>query len=393
MTLNIEHTEVFEWNLSELKNDNIRFIINQGGSRSSKTYSLCQLMIVWCLTNANIQISIVRKSFPALRGSVMKDFFEVMKKLNIYEVERHQKTTHEYTFSNGSVIEFFSADDEQKLRGRKRDILWANEANELSFNEFNQLNMRTTGKLFFDFNPSDEDHWLYDLIERPNSKIIKSTYKNNPFLGKEQVKEIEDLINVDPSYYQVYALGLPTTTGQTIYNHQLKYVEDLIRYDDKILGLDFGYKHPTALIECNFREDTAFVKELIYETHLTSDDLCEKLETIFKENNWSKSLTIVADYARPEMIEDLIRKGFNVINADKSVKAGIDAVKSYKLFYHEESLNLAKEFRNYKWKMIGEKLTDEPIKLWDDALDALRYAILYHKKTKRSSGSWDFATF
>lgn len=393
MTLEIQHTEIFNWNYEALNNDGVRFIVNQGGSRSSKTYSICQLLIVHCLQNPNIQISIVRKSFPALRGSVMRDFFEVMKHLDIYNPERHHKSSHEYTFDNGSVVEFFSADDEQKLRGRKRDILWCNEANELSFNEFNQLNMRTANKLFFDFNPSDDDHWLYELSERPNATIIKSTYKNNPFLNKEQVKEIEDLINVDYSYYQVYALGMPSTTGQVIYNHQLRYVEDLIKYDETILGLDFGYKHPSALIECNFREDTCFVKELIYESHLTSDDLCEKIEMIFNQRNWSKSQLIVADYARPEMIEDLIRRGFNVMYADKSVKQGIDAVKSYKLFYHEESFNIAKEFRNYKWKMIGEKITDEPIKLFDDAMDAIRYAILYHKKTKRSFGGWDFANF
>lgn len=390
----IKHTSVFSKNYEALNKNKIRFVVNQGGTRSSKTYSLCQLIILYCLQNEMKIVSIVRRSFPALRASVMRDFFEIMKVLDLYEEKRHRKVENIYEFPNGSSVEFFSLDDSQKVRGRKRDVLWCNEANELSFEDFNQLNFRTTEKLFFDFNPSDDEHWLYDVIEKEDATFIHSTYKDNTFLPNSLIKEIEDLIKIDQDYYNVYALGLPSKSTHTIYNHQKPYIEELERYDSTILGLDFGYKHPTALIECNFREDIAYCKELIYETHLTSEDLLLKMNNIFLERGWSKSMLIVADYARPEMIEDLVRNGFNVQNAIKNVKEGIDAVKTYKLFYNQNSVNLAKEFRNYKWKAIGEKLTDEPIKLFDDGLDAIRYAVLYHKKNYRSnSGSWDFVSF
>jgi phage terminase large subunit len=141
--MEIKATKVFEKNWEAMQNPNIRFCINQGGSRSSKTYSLCQLLIVWCLANPNKVVSIVRKTFPALRATVMRDFFEVLKDLDLYEKSNHNMSENIYRFANGSIVEFFSVDDEQKIRGRKRDIGWCNEANELWFEDFQQLNMRT----------------------------------------------------------------------------------------------------------------------------------------------------------------------------------------------------------------------------------------------------------
>jgi phage terminase large subunit len=218
--IEIKHTGVFTKNLKALESKSIRFIVNQGGTRSSKTYSLCQLMIYYCLNNAGKTVSIVRKSFPSLRKSVMKDFFEILDELGIYSESSHRKVENIYEFPNKSAIEFFSVDDAQKLRGSKRDILWANEANELSFEEYNQLNFRTSGKLFFDFNPSDDEHWLYDIIEKPDAIKIHSTYKDNTFLARSLIKEIEDLIQVDGDYYNIYALGLPSKSTHTIYSHQ-----------------------------------------------------------------------------------------------------------------------------------------------------------------------------
>lgn len=393
MKLDIKHTGVFTRNREALIDDRLRFVVNQGGTRSSKTYSLCQLIIVYCLTNPGKTVSIVRKSFPALRGSVMRDFFEIMKDLGIYSESAHNRTENIYSFDNGSSVEFFSLDDAQKVRGRKRHLLWANEANELDFEDFNQLNFRTSEKCFFDFNPSDTEHWLYGVLEKPDATLIHSTYKDNTFLPDSLVREIEALIEVDQDYYNIYALGLPSKSTHTIYNHQKPYAEELPRYDETILGLDFGFQHPTALVMCQFREDICYAKELIYESHLTSEDLVDKMNKVFALYGLKKSQTIVADYARPEMIEDLVRNGFNVINADKSVKDGIDAVKTYKMFYHHESSNIAKEFRNYKWKSKGDRLEDEPIKLWDDAMDAIRYAVYHHKKNRRSFGGWDFISF
>jgi phage terminase large subunit len=365
---------VFSKNWDVINNEKIRFVINQGGSRSSKTYSICQLLIVLCLKQPGTMVSIVRKSFPSLRASVMRDFFEVMRELNLYKTTEHHKTENIYNFDNGSSVEFFAVDDEQKLRGRKRDILWANEANELNFEEYTQLNMRTTGKLIFDFNPSDNFHWLYDLISRPESKLIHSTYKDNPFLEQALVKEIENLINVDESYYRIYALGEKGTGKTTIYTHW-KYYEDLPETKTKIYGLDFGFNHPMSLLEVNFVDNKAYVRELVYESGLTVDDLILRMSSL----EVSKKHEMICDGARPEMIEEIKRAGYMAKSAVKEVKKGIDSVKSTELYIHKESLNVVKETASYKWKTNGDVILDEPVKMYDDAMDAMRYAIHWWK--------------
>lgn len=378
-TLNIKHTQVFTKNYEALNREDKRFIINQGGSRSSKTYSICQLLIIWALTNPNKIISIVRKSFPSLRGSVMRDFLEVMRDLELYNQNDHNKTENIYKFQNGSQIEFFAVDDEQKLRGRKRDILWANEANELDFEEFNQLNMRTSEKLIFDFNPSENFHWLYQLIEREGSTLIHSTYKDNPFLAEAQVKEIEELIKIDEGYYRIYALGEKSSGKTTIYTHWKTYEGST--EGQSIWGLDFGYNHPTSLVEVTTEANRASVRQVIYESGLTSGDLINKMN----ELNIPKGDEIICDGARPEIIEELKRAKYNAKVADKAVKAGIDSVKSTELYIHKESINIIKEIQSYKWKSNGDIILDEPVKLYDDAMDAMRYAIhWWKKKSKRA---------
>lgn len=387
-TLDIKHTKVFTDNYEYLGDPSKRFVVNIGGSRSSKTISLCQLMIVYALTNPNKTISIVRKSFPSLRSSVMRDFFEVLKDLDLYNVKSHNKTEHTYTFDNGSFIEFFSVDDEQKLRGRKRHILWANEANEINFEEYTQLNMRTVDKLFFDFNPSDNYHWLYDLLENEETIKIHSTYKDNPFLPDSIVKQIEGLIEVDESYYKIYALGERSIGKTTIYTHW-KYYDKEPETTDIIYGLDPGYNHPLALVEIKFMDNDIYARELIHESNLTSSDLIQKLE----ELNISKSVEMVIDYARPEIIEDLRRKGYNTKNAIKDVKPGIDSVKSSKLFINKESVNLIKEINSYKWKTKGDMILDEPIKMYDDGMDAVRYAVHYKKQQLKRNNKNSFRVY
>ena len=379
--LEIKHTPVLSWNLDALNDKDIRFIINQGGSRSSKTYSICQMLIVYCLRTPNKVVSIIRKSYPALRGSVMRDFFEIMKDLNLYEESRHQKTTSEYTFQNGSVVEFFSADDEQKLRGRKRNVLYCNESNELNFDEFNQLNMRTTDKLIFDFNPSENFHWLYDLISRPESIMIHSTYKDNPFLPESQVKEIENLITVDESYYKIYALGERGSGKSTIYSHW-KYYDIQPETSETLYGLDFGYNHPTSLIRVDIVDNKTYVSEVIYKSGLTSNDLV----TLMGFLNIEKTKEIICDSARPEIIEDLKRKGYLVRGAIKNVKEGIDSVKSSELYIQRESINILKEIGAYKWMSKDDRLLDEPVKLYDDAMDAMRYAIHWWRQKNKKGG-------
>lgn len=365
--LDIQATTIFEQNWEAFNNDDLRFIINQGGSRSSKTVSLCQLVIIYALTKPNLVISIIRKTFPALRATVMRDFFEQINNLNLGSVIKHNKSEHIVTFPNGTIVEFFSVDDEQKIRGRKRDIAWVNEANELWYEDFQQLNFRTTAKLVFDYNPSDSSSWLYELPPE-QSIMIKSTYKDNPFLDKSIVKQIEALQFKDEAQYQIYALGEKTTSKANVYSHFQFLEERPPRFKDFIYGLDFGYNHPTALVRVWWHEDELFVEEVVYESYLITSELITKFNSL----NVEKSVEIYADYARPEIIAELQNEHFNVLNADKAVKKGLDDVKSFKVFTN--SKNVWKEYENYKWKKIAGRITDEPVKNWDDALDALRYA-------------------
>ena len=390
--LQIRHTNVFTRNYDAVMDNSVRFIVNMGGTRSSKSYSLCQLILVYLLQNENKVVSIVRKSFPTLRGTIMRDFFNIMKSYGLYSEKAHNKTENIYQFNNGSILEFFSVDDEQKVRGRKRDILFANEANELSFDEYNQLNFRTTEKLFFDFNPSSTHHWLYKLIDREDAKLIHSTYKDNTFLEASLIKEIEDLIEVDEDYYNIYALGIPSKSKNTVYSHQKLFS---VKPETKrtVLGMDFGYIDQTAIVRIDIIENEYYVTELLFESYLTSNDIIDKLETIFKDENLSKNTTIVCDYARPEIIQEMLRNRFNPVNAIKDIKAGIDAVKSIKLHIDEHSSNLIEELENYKWKKnrAGE-LLDDPLDKFNHLMDALRYGIYWDKVDNEKGDDVDFMT-
>jgi phage terminase large subunit len=379
--MNLDATIVFQKNYDALNSDR-RFIINQGSSRSSKTWSLCQLLIVYAITTPNKTISIVRKTFPTLRATVMRDFFEVMKSLELYSRKSHNKTENIYQFENGTIIEFFSTDDEQKLRGRKRDLCWANEANELTSDDFLQLNMRTTGKFIVDYNPSDADSWIYNL-DSTDSILIKSTYKDNPFIEKSIIKQIEDLKYKDDALYQIYALGERAMSRKNIYMNW-NFVDTKPEYfNNYIYGLDFGYNHPTALIKVYYYEDEIFIEKLIYESYLTTDELIKKMQAIGVDT----VNEIMCDYSRPEIIQEMRDNLFNTQNANKSVKDGINNVKQFKIFCLESDEDILKEYRNYMWKKIGDRILDEPVKNYDDAMDAIRYAVYQIKDLYYNSGS------
>lgn len=379
--MNLDATIVFQKNHTALSSEK-RFIVNQGSSRSSKTWSLCQLLIVWALTNPNKTISIVRKTFPTLRATVMRDFFEVMKQLDLYSRSNHNKTENIYKFDNGSIVEFFSTDDEQKLRGRKRDLCWANEANELTSDDFLQLNMRTTGKFIVDYNPSDADCWIYNL-DPTDSVFIKSTYKDNPFLEKSIRKQIEDLKYKDDALYQIYALGERAMSRKNIYMNW-NFVDTKPDYfTNYIYGLDFGYNHPTALVKVYYFEDEIFIETLIYESYLTTDELIKKMQSIGVDT----INEIMCDYSRPEIIQEMRDNLFNTQNANKSVKDGINNVKQFKIHCLTSDEAIQKEYRNYMWKKIGDRILDEPVKNYDDAMDAIRYAVYQIKDLYYNSGS------
>jgi phage terminase large subunit len=372
--MEIKSTVIFEKNYEALNNPGIRFVINEGGSRSSKTYSLCQLMIIYCLQNNNKVVSVIRKTFPALRATVLRDFIEILKELNIYSVDDHNKSEHIYTFPNGSIVEFFSVDDEQKIRGRKRDIAWCNEANELYFDDFTQLNMRTESKLIFDYNPSESTSWLYELPQE-DSIMIKSTYKDNPFLPQSIRTQIEDLKRTDEALYQIYALGEKAISKSNIYSQWSFVAHRPAKFVKFVYGLDFGYNHPTALMRVYYCDKDIYVEPVIYESYLTTTMLIEKLASLGIE----QTVSILADYSRPEIIQEMNIAGYDVINANKVVKKGIDNLKTFGVICQDDKA-LKREYENYKWKKVGDFITDEPVKLFDDAMDAIRYATTHIKQ-------------
>ena len=380
--MEIKSTVIFEKNYEALNDPAIRFVINEGGSRSSKTYSLCQLVIIYCLQNNHKVVSVIRKTFPALRATVLRDFIEILKELNIYSVEDHNKSEHIYTFPNGSIVEFFSVDDEQKIRGRKRDIAWCNEANELYFDDFTQLNMRTESKLIFDYNPSESTSWLYELPQE-ESIMIKSTYKDNPFLPQSIRTQIEDLKRTDEALYQIYALGEKAISKSNIYSQWSFVAHRPARFVKFVYGLDFGYNHPTALMRVYYCDNDIYIEPVIYESYLTTTMLIEKLGSLGIE----QTVSILADYSRPEIIQEMNIAGYDVINANKVVKKGIDNLKTFGVICQDDKA-LRREYENYKWKKVGDFITDEPVKLFDDAMDAIRYATTHIRQEYYTDDSY-----
>ena len=181
-SLNLKGTVVLQKNL----NASTRIVVNQGGTRSSKTYSLAQLIILKALQTKGKVYTICRKTLPALKGTAYRDFFNILEEHNLYNPDNHNKSELTYKL-NGNEIEFISVDMPQKIRGRKRNILWLNEANEFRFEDWVQLSLRTTENIYLDFNPSDPYSWIYDnVMNREDCTFIKSTYLDNPFYQKKQ---------------------------------------------------------------------------------------------------------------------------------------------------------------------------------------------------------------
>jgi phage terminase large subunit len=237
--------------------------------------------------------------------------------------------------------------------------------------------MRTTEKIIVDYNPSEASSYLYSL-DMAKTIEIHSTYHDNPFLSQVQKDEIEDLKRTDDDMYQIFALGKRCFSKQNVYKKWEVMVNKPQHLNEFIYGIDFGSSHPTALVKIWFNTDTKelFLEELIYESGLTSGDIVEMLDKLGVD----KTKPIVADYARPEIINDIKRGGYQCINAVKDVKDGINNVKLFKVYVSSTSSNIIKENENYKYKKLNGIITDEVIKMWDDAIDAIRYGVMYIKK-------------
>jgi phage terminase large subunit len=309
----------------------------------------------------------------------------ILKELELYSEENHNKSELSYTL-NGNLIEFISVDQPVKIRGRKRNYLWCNEANEFHYEDWQQLILRTTEKIYLDYNPSDPYSWIYEKVHtRDDCTFLQSTYLANPFLDDDTIAEIERLKDIDPDYWRVYGLG-EIGTIQTAIFRNFNLVDDvqgrLIGY-----GLDFGFTNsPTALVEVRQLDDSLYIRELLYEKRLTNTDLANKM----KQLGVDRTSEIVGDSAEPKSIEEIYRQGFNIKPAKKGagIHLGIDIMRRYKLNITKDSLNAIKEFRGYKWATDknGDVL-NTPVKVNDHLVDATRYLCL-NKLSINHSGKY-----
>jgi len=366
----------------DVKQSNKRICVLQGGTRSGKTYSILLALIEFAYKNKgkNLYITIARKTFPALRGTAMRDFFEILKKENLYDERNHNKSSALY-YLYGNVIEFISVDQPQRVRGRKRDVLFMNECNEFGFEEYTQLALRTTYKIIIDFNPSDEYHWLYSQIIDANRDDVDfhiSTYKDNPFLDKETIKEIERLKEVDENLWRVFGEGMRGVATETIFP-SFNIIDTIpANASDVALGLDFGFSaDPTSIIKVYKHDLDLYIDELLYEKGLTNQDIAHRI----KQLGIDRSIEIFADSAEPKSIEEIFRMGGINIKPTKkgadSIRIGIDVLKRHKINITKRSVNAIKEFRNYKWiKNKNNEITNKPIDAYNHAIDCVRYVAL-----------------
>ena len=352
-----------------------RITVQQGGTRSGKTYNIILWLIFhYSVNNKGSVITICRKTFPALRASVMRDFFQILREHNIYLEEFHNKSSNEYHL-NGNLVEFISLDQPQKIRGRKRNLLFINEANELYFEDWQQLIFRTDGKVILDYNPSETFHWIYDkVIPRDDCDFYQTTYKDNPFLDKTTISEIERLKDTDNDYWRIYGLGERGTNRAAVFQYQ---IVDEVPEDAGLVstGLDFGFTNdPTAIVRIYKKGENLYVKELLYKTNLTNTDISECLRGF----GFSRQDEIWADSSEPKSIEELHRMGWNVkptVKGADSVMAGIDVLKRHRIHLLRSDLNVIKEFQNYKW--MDDKngnLLNRPVDAFNHSIDATRYA-------------------
>jgi phage terminase large subunit len=308
--------------------------------------------------------------------------------MQLYNPDDYNKTEGTYIL-NSSIFEFFSVDNEQKIRGSKRNYLFLNEANELSYEDFFQLQIRTTEQIFADYNPSDNISWIYDLIEQRSDDVsfFKTTYKDNTFLDESIVREIEKLRDTDEDYYRIYGMGERGGSRELVYNfHVCQRVPDYAQLLG--IGVDFGFTNDvTAIVQVYRYEQNVYINELIYQTHLTISDIVSMLKQLDIDRH-----EMIADWSEPRSVEELRRAGFNIkATTNKSINQGIDVLKRFKIFVTEESTNVINELQRYKWLKDKDGLMlNKPIDAFNHAMDAMRYVALM-KLTNPNQGKYNIS--
>ena len=359
--------------------------LHQGSARSGKSFALLQYLIVKALSE-KLLISVVRKTFPALRTSALRDFKDIMQEMGLWDDERWMATEKVFTFDNDSQIEFFSTDNAEKLKGLRRNVLWIDEANELSYDQYLQLAIRTTGTIILSFNPSfSPKHWIISQVQTGDDcATFITTYKSNPYLPLEQVRFIEKYRETNPRFWMTYGLGQFAVNEKQIYEFEIVDSFDMDTADFICFGMDIGYvSDPTALVSIWKAGNSLVVNEHIYQKGLITAEILELL----RGNVDSKDI-IVVDSAEPRLIDEIKRGGFPLARGVKkgkdSIQWGIDLVKQFNLVIPKNNTNLIEELYSYEWIDDGNgNVTNIPIDAHNHLLDALRYGVMERLNAKK----------
>lgn len=369
--MKIQTTIVFE---KLLESDELgkRIVVAQGGSRSGKTFNILIYWIYRLLQENNKTLTIVRKTLPSMKNSVLKDLVEILELFGVYNPDDWHKQEGYYKLGT-NTINWVSVDEPQKIRGMKRHYLYCNEANELKIEDWNQLIFRTSDKVVLDLNPSDLSSWVYDIAERDDCYYFKSTWRDNPFVDKNIIAELESLKDKDENLYRIYNLGEKGIATELVFN-KYNTIQNVPR-EAKLLGrgMDFGYNDPTTLVEVYKDGDTLYIKELLYVKNMTMPDIIYKMEQM----GFDKTDTIWCDSASPQNIEELRRAKFNAKPVNKkTILHGIDLMRRHHIFIEDGSKNVLYEFGSYKFKTDKNGyLIDIPEDDNNHTIDAIRYVL------------------
>ena len=375
MEVQINTTITFE-NLLESKT---RVTQHIGGTRSGKTYAILQYLIVEAIKTKQT-VTIVRKTIPSLKRTVMKDFKDILSDIGIWSDDRMNITDRIYQIQD-STIQFISTDDAEKLRGVKSDILFIDEASEIDEESYFQLSIRTSGKIILAYNPTVSPyHWLRQMQDCDR---FVTTYKDNTYLPKEMVQAIEDLQLKNPKYWAIYGKGEFAANDKAIYNFEV--VDD---YEGEFVafGLDWGYSQdPTAVVAIYKNGDNLYLEEILYEKGLVLKDIGDRLTAL----EITKQEEIWCDSSEPRSIEELYRMGFNAKAVKKgpdSIKFGISVLQNHKLHIQKKSQNLINEMYAYQYATDKHGyITDTPDGGLDHLLDAARYVAMMRLTQKATN--------
>jgi phage terminase large subunit len=385
-----------------------RIRVIPGGTSAGKTMGILPILIDRATKEANLEISVVSESIPHLRRGALKDFLKIMRSTGRYIDKNYNRTLLTYTFTNGSYIEFFSADQEDKVKGARRNILYLNEANNLDFETYHQLAIRTDMQVWIDFNPSNE-FWAHkELNDDPDTEWLTLTYQDNEALSSSIIKELEkarekaffnstlsapkllNKLNIKNHYWanwwKVYGLGMTGTLDGVIFTDwkQIAQVPPEARVLNR--GLDFGFTNdPTAGVELYKWNQAIIYHEVMYEKGLLNSEIASKLKTA---NRLSPCITY-ADSAEPKSIAEISNYGVRmkpVVKGADSVKFGLDLMQEHEMYVTSSSTNLISELRKYSWdKDKKGNLLNVPVDAFNHAIDAARYGALMGL-TKRRRG-------